>query len=181
MADLIIKSDRIFLRPLNAADAKVLFAYRSKPQVSIFQLWKPAEIRDAAEFIDKAGFTSDLGNNQWNQFAVCLQTNQEMIGDVGVLLNDDKAEIGFTIAPDFQRKGFAFESVACLLSYLFKKTSIKMIIAYSDPKNMASINLLKKIGFILKFSDNHENAGDSDLCFYLNKPENSKFSTKTSG
>ena len=110
-----------------------------------------------------------------------FNSNQEIIGDIGVLLNDDKAEIGFTIAPDFQRKGFALESVTCLLSYLFQITGINMIFAYSDPKNMASINLLQKIGFILTIPDNHENAGNSDLCFYLNKPENSIFSSETSG
>lgn len=181
MTDLIIRSDRIFLRPLNAADAKALFSYRSKPEVSIFQLWKPVEISDAVEFISKAKFQSELGNNKWNQFAVCLNSNQEIIGDIGILLNNDKAEIGFTIAPDFQRNGFALESVTCLIRYLFQKQRVNVIIAHSDPKNMASVNLLQKIGFILNSPDNYENAGNSDLRFYLNKPENSMFSSETSG
>ena len=171
MADLIITTKRVYLRPLSDDDAAALFSYRSKPEVAKFQLWKPEEISDAAQFIKKARFQTALINNQWNQFAVCLRTNNEMVGDIGILLNNRKAEIGFTIAPHFQRKGLAFEAVTALINYLFLKQIENLIIAITDPKNVSSIMLLEKIGFCLDSSNVYGNKDISDLCFFLKKEE----------
>ena len=169
---LIINANKVFLRPLTYRDAKTLFSYRSKPEVVKFQLWKPVEISDAASFIKKASFEIELINHQWNQFEICLNINNEMIGDIGLLLIDSIAEIGFTIDPRFQRRGLAFDAVTSLLKYLFKKNIVDVIIAYTDPKNIPSINLLKKIGFLLDYSKIDETKENSDLCFILTQDKN---------
>jgi hypothetical protein len=77
---LIIKANKVFLRPLSDENAASLFSYRSKSVVAKFQLWKPVEISDAISFTNKARFQTELINNQWNQFAICLRINNEMIG-----------------------------------------------------------------------------------------------------
>jgi len=166
---LTINAKNVYLRPLSNKDAETLFAYRSKPDVTKFQLWKPVKISDANRFIEKASFQTELINHQWNQFAICLHMNNEMVGDIGLLMNDWNAEIGFTIDPPFQRKGLAFESVTCLIKYLFQKHIVRMIIAYTDPRNVPSITLLKKIGFYLDSSNVQGTKENSDLCFILKK------------
>lgn len=169
MTELTIRSKRIILRPLSEQDAAVLLSYRSHPEVGKFQLWKPVELSDAVDFIKKAKFQTKLINKQWNQFAICLITNNQMVGDIGLLLNGRKAEIGFTIAPDFQKNGLAFEAVTSLISYLFQKHIVSLIIAHTDPNNYSSIRLLNKIGFIEDSAQTDKN--DSDLFFYLNEKE----------
>ncbi len=171
MADLIINANKVFLRSLSYEDAEILFSYRSKPEVVKYQLWNPVEISDAIHFIKKAKFQTELINNQWNQFAICLRSNNQVVGDIGLLLNDRKAEIGFTIAPHFHRKGLAFDALTSLINYLFQKHTVNLIIAYTDSNNVPSITLLKKTGFYLDSSDYYGKKNDSDLCFYLNKEE----------
>jgi RimJ/RimL family protein N-acetyltransferase len=166
---LIINAKKVFLRPLSYGDAATLFSYRSNPEVANFQLWKPATISDAIRFIKRARFQTELINSQWNQFAICLRTTNKMIGDIGLLLNDRKAEIGFTISPNFQKKGMAFQAVTSLINYLFQKHNVHLIIAYTDPKNVPSIGLLKKIGFYLDSSNIQRDKDNTDLCFILNK------------
>lgn len=168
MSSLIIKARNVFLRPLSIEDAATLFFYRSKPEVGKFQLWKPEKIADAISFINKAKFQTKLINHQWNQFAICLGINKEMVGDIGLLLNDHKAEIGFTIDPHFQRKGLAFDAVTGLIIYLFDKHIVDMIVAYTDPENAPSIMLLKKMGFYLDRSNSHSAGETTDFCFILN-------------
>ena len=172
MTILSIYSKRVFLRPLSDEDAINLFSYRSKPEVVKYQLWEPVELNDAIRFIKKARFHTGLINHQWNQFAICLCTNDKMIGDIGLLLKDHKAEIGFTIAFHFQRKGFAFEAVTSLIKYLFQNHIAHTIIAYIDPKNIHSITLLKKIGFYLDSSSDQGHSDSTELCFILKKDEN---------
>ena len=169
MTPLNIKANNVFLRPLSDEDAVTLFSYRSKPEVAKFQLWKPVKIADAISFINKAKFQTELINHQWNQFAICLDINKKMVGDIGLLLNDHKAEIGFTINPLFQRKGFAFDAVTGLINYLFDKHIVDMIVAYTDPENAPSIMLLKKIGFCLDRSNSRNAEETTDYCFILNK------------
>jgi RimJ/RimL family protein N-acetyltransferase len=167
MTHLKIYSTSVFLRPLAEEDAETLFSYRSKPEVTEFQLWKPEDITDAVRFIKKTRFHTELINQQWNQFAVCLQVNNEMIGDIGLLLKDHEAEIGFTMAPHFQRQGLAFEAVTNLIKYLFQNHIVTTIVAYTDPKNTPSIALLKKMGFHLNSPHVHSEKENYDLCFIL--------------
>jgi RimJ/RimL family protein N-acetyltransferase len=95
-----------------------------------------------------------------------------MVGDIGLFLKDSEAEIGFTIDPHFQRKGLAIESVTSLIKYLFQKNIVRRIIAHTDPNNIPSVNLLKKIGFYQEFSNFGDSTTNSDLCFILKQDKN---------
>jgi RimJ/RimL family protein N-acetyltransferase len=169
MEYLTINASNIYLRPITYEDAEILFSYRCKPEVAKFQLWKPEKVNEATGFIKNAIFNGELINHQWNQFAICLRLNDKMVGDIGVLLNDTKAEIGFTIDPHFQRKGLAFESITSLIKYLFHEHVVRVIIAHTDPNNVPSITLLNKIGFNLDTSNVDASNEKKDLCFILNK------------
>jgi len=172
MDDLIISAQNVYLRPLSHKDSEKLFSYRSNPEVSRYQSWKPVKLSETTNFIKKASFKKKLINNQWNQFAVCLHKTDEMVGDIGLRLMDHEAEIGFTIDPKYQRKGLAMESVTSLIKYLFQNHIVSRIHAYTDPDNIASINLLKKIGFIRGPSKISEYKENNDLCFILNLNKN---------
>ena len=169
---LTITSKNVYLRPLSSMDSERLFSYRSIPEVAKYQLWKPVKLSEATSFIKSARFETELINHKWNQFAVCLHENDEMVGDIGILLRDNEAEIGYTIDPHFQRKGIAIESVTSLLKYLFKNYHVNRIIAYTDPQNLPSINLLKKIGFQLDSYATDEIQENNDIRFILNQNDN---------
>jgi ribosomal-protein-alanine N-acetyltransferase len=95
-----------------------------------------------------------------------------MVGDIGLFFKDSEAEIGFTIDPHFQRRGLAIESVTSLIKYLFQKKIVSKIIAYTDPNNIPSVNLLKKIGFYQNSTNNEDSKTNSGLFFILNHDKN---------
>jgi len=73
-----------------------------------------------------------------------------LIGDIGLHFLDQNTktvEIGYTIAPTHQRKGYAFEAVSRMLAYLFTILHTNIIIAVTDPQNHPSIGLLARLGF----------------------------------
>ena len=126
-----------------------MYAYRSDPQVTRFQSWRPRKEEEVEAFILRFGSGNMNVVDAWCQLGMYRKTNGELIGDVGMHFLPPVArqvEIGFTISPRHQRQGYAAEAVGALLSYLFGGLNKHRIIASVDPGNTASIALLEKMG-----------------------------------
>ncbi|MCK0139407.1 GNAT family N-acetyltransferase [Aliiroseovarius sp. F47248L] len=63
----------------------------------------------------------------------------------GVEPGDQAIELGFFIAPDSQRQGFAFEAANAALAHL-RSIAPDLIVSYVDPANTASQALVVKLG-----------------------------------
>lgn len=48
-----IQSERLRLRRLQMTDAERMFAYRSHPQVLLYQSWEPTSLEEVQSFIDR--------------------------------------------------------------------------------------------------------------------------------
>jgi [ribosomal protein S5]-alanine N-acetyltransferase len=57
------------------------------------------------------------------------------------------AEAGITISHIDQKKGYAKEALSGILSFLFNTQNIYLIVEIVDAENIASINLLRSLGF----------------------------------
>jgi RimJ/RimL family protein N-acetyltransferase len=56
-------------------------------------------------------------------------------------------EIGYSILPEWQRRGYASEMVQALLARAFKFAQVKQVIAHTIETNTASIGVLLRCGF----------------------------------
>ncbi len=143
-----IESDRLTIRILDTHDKEVFFAYRSLPEVYLYQSWKPSSIDEVEEFINKNKAIQPNTKNTWMQLGIHLKGGV-LIGDVGIHFLEDEAqvEIGYTLSPAHQGCGYAQEAVKAVIDYLFLTLKKHRITASVDPENAKSINLLKKLGF----------------------------------
>jgi RimJ/RimL family protein N-acetyltransferase len=144
-----IPTARLVLRSLCPSDADTFLRYRSKPEVAEFQSWKPKVKREILRFIAQQKRVEPGTPNAWMQLAVCLKETGEMIGDCGVhFLPPDarQVEIGFTIEPGRQGRGYGTEAVRALLDYAFRELHAHRICASVDPANAPSIALLTRVG-----------------------------------
>lgn len=57
------------------------------------------------------------------------------------------AEIGYSIVPAYQRRGFAFEAVGALVDWALEHPDVDLIVAETFPDLDASQALLRKLGF----------------------------------
>lgn len=83
-------------------------------------------------------------------FAVRRKSDNSFIGRITYFdLNtrNRSVEIGFLVAPEFRRKGYAYEAVRLLLKHLFEELALNKVMAQTGEYNQASIALLKKLGF----------------------------------
>ena len=57
-----------------------------------------------------------------------------------------QCEIGFTLAPEHQGRGYATEAARLLIGYLFTTRGKHRITAYCDARNTASAAVLERLG-----------------------------------
>jgi RimJ/RimL family protein N-acetyltransferase len=143
-------TERLVLREPHPRDAEAMFAYRSDPEIMRYQGWDPESLDDVREFIaEHAGYTA-YAPGSWRQFAIALRSDGVMIGDCGVHVPEDKpeqAEFGITLAPSFQRRGYASEALRALLRLVFDTLGKHRAFASVDPRNLPSIALFERAGF----------------------------------
>jgi RimJ/RimL family protein N-acetyltransferase len=143
-------TSRLQLRPLRLADAPVLAAYRSDPDTARFQPWlTPYSVDDAEKLISEF-VTKDPVTPGWFQYGIALRSDDTLIGDLGVNLDNNgmQAEIGYTIAADQQGNGYGTEAVRRILDHLFVAQRLHRVSAECDARNLASARLLKRVGFV---------------------------------
>jgi RimJ/RimL family protein N-acetyltransferase len=148
-----LRTKRLFLRELRPADAATLLQYRSAPEVARYQSWHPKSEREVEAFIRRTHRTGFDVTGSWFQLGIYLEPNLELIGDIGVHFlppDNRQTEIGFSLSPHRQQKGYATEAVRALLDHLFRNLKKHRVTASVDPRNIASIKLLEKIGMRLE-------------------------------
>jgi len=147
-----IITDHLVLRRFEERDLKQLLAYRNDPQVERWQGWGTYDEDRGHELIaalTKAEFGVP-GEDKSSQVAFELRSSRELVGDAMLQLRAEDpsiAKIGYTIAPEFQRRGLAREGVKALLQYAVPSLSLRSVEAFAVEDNVASISLLESLGF----------------------------------
>jgi RimJ/RimL family protein N-acetyltransferase len=141
---------RVVLRRFQPGDVEALVAYRSSAEVARYQGWEVPYPRVAGErFVRQMMERHPDTAGEWFQFAVVLRPAGVLIGDCAARPHEDdfrQAEIGFTIAAGYQRRGYAAEAVRSLLGYLFERRGKHRVTACCDARNAASAGLLERLG-----------------------------------
>lgn len=146
---LPLQTPRLRLRPLESGDAAAMFAYRALPEVTRFQCWAPADEAEIGRFIAEQRRLRPDTPGTWYQLAICRRDDGLLIGDCGLhfqLEADWQAEVGITVAPAYQRSGYAAEALAAVIGFLFGGLGKHRVFASVDPRNQASIGLLERLG-----------------------------------
>jgi RimJ/RimL family protein N-acetyltransferase len=144
---ITITTDRLLLRKLEINDRDDFFRYRSLPEVYEYQSFMPKNVGEVDDFI-RDNHSNPNTPNTWFQLAIINKNEDVLIGDIGIhfLEDDAQVEVGYTLAPSYQGKGYAIESLKAVIDYLFFNLKKHRITASVDPNNAKSIRLLEKLG-----------------------------------
>ncbi|WP_371404825.1 GNAT family N-acetyltransferase [Kribbella sp. NBC_00662] len=144
---MFARTERLTLRRFTPTDAERFAAYRSDPVVARYQGWEaPVALDEAQETVERFA-AGDPEAPGWFQYAVDM--DGVLIGDLGLNLHENlmQAELGFTLATQYQGKGYASEAVRGLLEHLFVERELHRVSAEADARNTASSRLLERVGF----------------------------------
>lgn len=144
----LIKTERLIIRLAEPEDAKSIFSYRSDLVENKYQGWFPDSVEEVRDYISNMPKTMDIANICF-QVAIILVDENRLIGDMGISFTNHnmQAEIGCTLDKDYQKKGYATEALKAMVDYLFGTLGKHRIIASVDPRNIASIRLIERLGF----------------------------------
>ena len=118
--------------------------------------WPPGEYdRSAIEFFQSRLAEDPEASGWYTWYAVLLPSETQgrvLVGAGGYYgppSSDGTVEIGYSVIPTFQRRGFASEIVRALLIHALSKDNVQRVIAHTYPDNPGSDKVLRKCGFIL--------------------------------
>jgi [ribosomal protein S5]-alanine N-acetyltransferase len=155
---LSLHTDRLILRPVEATDVQTLFALRSNPDLMRY-IPRPiaTKLADAEAIIQI--MLKGIEDGTKRNWAVTLKENNTCIGIFGyhqIYPEHFRAELGYMVLPEFQRKGYTTEAVRAIVNYGFTEMNLHSIEAIIDPRNIASEKVLTNLGF-QKEAHFHEN------------------------
>src|SRR5690606_1648345 len=84
----------------------------------------------------------------FGNYTIIRKEDQVKIGTCGLYTREDVegVDIGFVFLPDYEKKGYAFESADFVKKLAIEKFGINHIYAYTTKNNFSSQKLLEKLG-----------------------------------
>jgi RimJ/RimL family protein N-acetyltransferase len=150
MSDSIIKTERLFLRELSAAeDAEFVLELVNEPAWIRNIGDRGLRTIEAARGYILNGPAKSYEQNGFGLYLVGLKGSGEAIGICGLIKRDslEDVDIGFAFLERFWSKGYAVESASAVMNHARSELGLKRIAAITIPENRGSINVLEKIGF----------------------------------
>ncbi len=142
----ILETERCFLRETWIPDLDSFYGIYSDPSVTRY-------MEDLLERSEEEKYTENYrdliyeiyGHGIWT---VCLKETGEIIGRAGLdeRTGYDRPELGFLIGTKWQRQGLAEEVCRGILKWA-SENEIGEVMSITEPENIASVNLLTKLGF----------------------------------
>lgn len=144
-----LSTTRLLLRQLQPDDVNEIFLLRSDENINeLIDRQKATSIEECEAFISKIIAIQNSGEGiTW---VITLKDDTELIGTIlywNIVKEDDKAEIGYEMLPQYHGKGFMQEAVLKVIDFGFNTLKLKKIVADTKAVNHRSVNLLEKCGF----------------------------------
>ena len=120
--------------------------YRNNELCAKFQRGQVKTLPEITELVQKRS-ADTLNAETPAVVAVALKETNEMVGEIVVMPNAPTLSLGYTFSYRHHRKGYAFEALSLLIDYLHSLLPEWEFICLTEPENLPSIALLKKLGY----------------------------------
>lgn len=145
----ILETERLKIREVDKTDADFILDLLNQPSfIKNIGDRNVRTIEESREFIENR-FRASYEANGFGLYTVELKENGAKIGICGFVKRDflPEADLGFALLPQYERRGYAFESASEMMKYGREKLGFETVLAITSLHNQASAKLLKKLGF----------------------------------
>ena len=141
-----IETARLRLRRFTLDDLDALYLIFRDPDVMRFLGTGEAVTREASEphlinYIERY-----WEEHRFGRWALVCKDRNELIGQCGLRIRDDKPELVYLLAKRYWGMGLATEAARACLRYGFEELKLEQIIAVTRPGNVGSRRVLERIG-----------------------------------
>ena len=152
----ILETERLVLREMDPdIDAGFIFELLNTPKFLKYIGDRGVRsVAEAAEFIETR-YRQMYRDNGYGLYTVVLKEDGvpalacEQIGVCGFVKRETlpDADLGFAFLPQYERRGYGFESAEATMEHGRTKLGLKTVLAITSLDNDASGKLLEKLGF----------------------------------
>lgn len=142
---VIIRTDRLVLRPFSADDVDAALAYRDDAEFARYlpHIPQPFTRADAERFV-----TTNM-TEPWDEYPTfAVELDHELIGTVNLEVDADRrtAMLGYAISRAQWGKGVAPEAALAVIGWAFETFDLAKVWASTDAEHVRSRRVLEKLG-----------------------------------
>ncbi|WP_329132498.1 GNAT family N-acetyltransferase [Streptomyces sp. NBC_01476] len=156
METITLTTDRLHLRPLEAADADAVHAACQDPEIPRWTtVPSPYTRQHAADFTGRTGPAGWREDTQYT-FGVFTRDTGALVGSMGLVrlaqlaAPDHQAELGYWTAKEQRGKGFTVEAGRAVCGWAFASLGVERLEWYAEAGNEASRAVALKLGFVME-------------------------------
>lgn len=146
----VLSTERLLLRNVEQKDVREVFFLRSDEKVlEYLDRPKARSMEEAYAWIQK--ISEIQNNNEGINWAITMKDAETLIGTIcfwNITKEHYRAEIGYSLHPQWQGKGIMQEAMNEVITYGFQNMKLHSIEANVNPKNASSIRLLERNNFV---------------------------------
>ncbi len=144
---MIFKTERLVVRNYLEEDSEFFFRLNSNEDV--MKYIRPVKNREecAIQLAEIMKYSAE--NPFYGRWAVIEKAYEIFAGSFALIPveNTPNMQLGYSLMPLFWGRGYATELTTAGLQYVFTKTNLEFIYAYTEVPNQASQKVLLKCGF----------------------------------
>ncbi|MEM7102803.1 MAG: GNAT family N-acetyltransferase [Bacteroidota bacterium] len=143
------ETERLLLRPTSTEDAAFILELVNSPKwLEFIGDRNVRNIDDAVKYIESR-ITPQFERLGYANYTVIRKSDHVKLGSCGLYDREglEDIDIGFAFLPEYEKRGYAFESANKLKEIAVSEFGIKELCAITVEENISSQNLLKKLGF----------------------------------
>jgi RimJ/RimL family protein N-acetyltransferase len=165
-----LETDRLILRRLNKKDVEDVYEIMGDEK-TVNYLSGTATKEGTKKYIMKE--IDKSANSYGGSYAVVLKNENKVIGIISINIEEknSKAEIGYLFNSNYWNKGYAIESVKCVVDFIFNKLRLNRIEADCITENEGSLKIFKKLNMSYegtrrqsRYNKKHDKY--FDVCYY---------------
>lgn len=161
------ETDRIILRATNVEDAEMVLTLLNSPKWLQFIGDRNVKTKEAAEKYILDRMRPQQERLGFSNYTLIRKSDSVKLGSCGLYDREglEGVDIGFALLPDYEKQGYGFEAANRIKQFALEDLAMQTIQGITTKDNIASQNLLKKLGFQLEGLVNLPNDPEELLLF----------------
>lgn len=152
MAYKTFETERLILRPTSEHDAEFILKLLNSPKFLKYVGDRNVKTTKEAKAYIRKKMTPQLERLGYANYTLITKTNNSKIGTCGLYDREglEGVDIGFALLPEYEGKGYGFESSNKIKYEAIHRFKINQLKAITSKDNYSSQKLLKKLEFNFK-------------------------------